>query len=151
MLIEANKHFAGFETKVSLPNGAKVAVSAGQRDEIRVELFKNYLAKKAMKEEPALREQIMKEFQEKNPMMISLIIKDPLTGIESTKEFIEMKGKDCALILTESKKSTVGNAIHEHPCLKSKLTMAEESQMLTIVTASLAPERLKIVDRLLKT
>lgn len=140
LLEMANKHFAKHDTKVSLPNGNKVTLEGRERDLIRVEIYKRFLAKKLLSENPSLRRKAEEEFREGSPLLVKIVDTDALTGLEKVQEFGEPNGKRCHLTpMKETRK--VADLIEAHPCLRTRLGKLDGSQAVSIESEPLAGAR----------
>lgn len=118
LLREANRHFAGFETKVSLPNGQRVAATGPSRDQIRLELFKQHLARKAKTQNPALYNEAREVFAKAGPVQVTLTVTDPVSGVETERTYVESEGKVCHLQPGIEEVRPVADALKAHPCLR---------------------------------
>jgi hypothetical protein len=118
LLREANRHFAGFETKISLPTGQRVAATGPARDQIRLELFKQHLARKEKTQNPALYNEAREAFAKAGPMQVTLTVTDPVSGVETEKTYVESKGRACHLQPGVDEVRSVVDALRTHPCLR---------------------------------
>lgn len=140
LLKMANKHFANHDTKISLPNGKKITVEGRERDLIRVELYKRYLAKKLLSENPSLRKKAEEEFREGSPLLVKIVDADALTGLENVQEFSEPHGKRCRLTPTKETRKAA-DLIESHPCLRPRLEKLDGSKAVSIESEPLTGAR----------
>lgn len=141
LLREANQHFAGFETKVSLPSGQRVAATGPARDQIRLELFKQHLARKAKTQNPALYDEAREAFAKAGPLQITLTVTDPVSGVETEKTYVESEGTACRLQPGIDEVRQVAEALKAHPCLRLE---AEPSHSVKISAQTLEGEPFRI-------
>jgi hypothetical protein len=141
LLREANRHFAGFETKVSFPNGQRVAATGPARDQIRLELFKQHLARKEKTANPTLYNEAQEAFANAGPVQVTLTVTNPVSGVETEKTYVESKGRACHLQPGVEEVRSVADALRAHPCLKLE---SEPSHSVKISAQTLEGEPFRI-------